>query len=377
MREADTARRSLQPTRIQVPQARLDDLRSRLERTHWAQEIDGAGWEYGVPLARLRPLVDAWRTRWDWRAWETRLNAYPQFTTVIDGQTIHFLHVRSARDDALPLILTHGWPGSVFEFLDLIDRLVDPDAHGAPGQLAFHVVVPSMPGFGFSGPTTERGWDTRRIARAWIELMRRLRYDRYGSAGNDWGSYVAPDMGRLAPKQIVGVHVTQVFDAPGRDDVIDPTSPEEVSASAGLEWFDANMSAYDIVQTQQPQTIAHALADSPVGLLAWHLNIYRDGLDPDYILANVSTHWLTDTVASAMRLYHEDRRLPRRAEPMTLPFGLAQFRNDTQAIRRFAAVLYPNIAAWNSYDMSGHFAAHEVPDVLAADLRAFFSSVRI
>ncbi|HEY3556488.1 MAG TPA: epoxide hydrolase [Kribbella sp.] len=358
------------PYRIDVPEAELEDLRYRLDRVRWAQEVDDAGWDYGSPVDELKRQVDYWRNTYDWRAWEARLNEYPQFTTTIDGQNIHFLHVKSPDPDALPLILTHGWPGSIAEFLDIVEPLTKP----GDGP-AFHLVIPSLPGSGFSGPTSTRGWDTFRIAAAWAELMKNLGYDRYGAVGNDWGAHIAPELGRLAPNAVIGVHVTQIFSDVDPAE-FDRSSPEERAAVEGLEWFQQNMDAYGHLQTQQPQSLAHALTDSPVGLLGWHNLIYRGGLDPDFVLTNVMIHWLTGTVASAMRIYYEQGRASRPAEPTTVPLGLAQFRDDVQAIRRFAERDHANIISWNSYDTGGHFAAHQEPDLLVNDLRTFFTQLR-
>jgi epoxide hydrolase len=362
----------VRPFRIEIPEADLDDLRARLDRTRWADDLPEAGWDYGVPVAHVRKLAAYWRDGFDWRRQEARLNAYPQFTTTLDGQNVHFLHVRSPEPGALPLILTHGWPGSVAEFLDVIGPLTDPRAHGAdPAGIAFHLVIPSMPGFGFSGPTTERGWTPRRIGAAWTELMARLGYSRYGAAGNDWGSYVAPEVGRAAPGRVVGVHVTQLFSLPaGQPGELDNPSAEEQAALEGLRWEEENL-VHDKVQMVQPQTLAHGLTDSPAGLLGWHCQLYG-ALDPDYILTNVSIHWLTGTVASAMRLYWEFRHDQTKAGPTTVPLGLAQFSHDFKAIRRFAERDHSNIVSWNVYDAPGHFAARQSPDLLVADIRRFF-----
>jgi pimeloyl-ACP methyl ester carboxylesterase len=235
----------IRPYRIEIPQADLDDLQHRLDRVRWAQEIEGAGWDYGVPLSVLKPLVDYWKTTYDWRAWEARLNAYPQFTTAIDGHNVHFLHVKSPEPGALPLILTHGWPGSVAEFLDIIEPLADPRAHGGDPATAFHLVVPSLPGFGFSGPTIERGWNPFRIAAAWVELMRRLGYERYGAAGNDWGAVISPIVGLKAPASVVGVHVTHIFESPEDDADLDPAVEAERASIEGLAWYHRVLDAYD------------------------------------------------------------------------------------------------------------------------------------
>jgi pimeloyl-ACP methyl ester carboxylesterase len=366
----------IRPFRIDIPQVELDDLRDRLDRVRWAEELPDVGWEYGVPVAFVKELVDYWRNGYDWRIWEARLNTYPQLTTEIDGQNVHFLHVKSPEPDALPLILTHGWPGSVAEFLAIIDPLVDPTSHGGDPATAFHLVVPSLPGFGFSGPTTERGWNPHRIAKAWAELMPRLGYDRYGAAGNDWGTYVSLELGRAAPQSVIGAHVTQIFSLPaGEPGELDGLTDDERTTLAETKWWDEHVAVHDVVQFRQPQTLAHALADSPAGLLGWHCQLYR-GLDADYILTNVMIHWLTGTVASAMRLYYEFDKAPVPAEPTTVPVGLAQFTHDFTVIRRFAERDHKNIVSWNVYDRPGHFAAHQSPDLLVGDIRQFFAGLR-
>ena len=256
----------IRPFRIDVPQADLDDLQARLERTRWPDELPDVGWDYGVPLGYVKELAEYWRTGYDWRAWETRLNAYPQFTTTIDGQNVHFLHVRSPEPDALPVILTHGWPGSIVEYLDVIDRLSDPRAHGGDPSDAFHLVIPSLPGYGFSGPTHEAGWTNERIAKAWAVLMDRLGYDRYGAVGNDAGSMINPELGRHDPEHVLGVHVTQIFSFPSGDpsEMADLTSEEQRELGT-LQWFYENKMSFNTLMAQQPQTLSFALLDSPVG----------------------------------------------------------------------------------------------------------------
>lgn len=356
----------MQPFRIDIPQADLDDLRGRLERVRWTGELPGVGWDYGVPVAHVRELVERWRTSFDWRSVEARLNAYPQYTTTIDGQNVHFLHVRSSEPNALPLIVTHGWPGSVAEFLDIIEPL---------RRNGFDLVIPSLPGFGFSGPTVERGWNPRRVAAAWAELMKRLGYGRYGAVGNDWGSFVSPELGRVDPDHVVGVHVTQLFSLPaGVPGELDGLSEEERAALDEMEWFDENF-VYDKLHSTQPQTLAHALSDSPVGLLAWQGQLMR-GLDADYVITTAAIHWLTGTVASAMRMYYEFAKQPPPDGPTTVPIGLAQFSDDFKPIRRFVERDHRNLISWNVYDRPGHFAAHQSPDLLVGDIRQFFARFR-
>jgi pimeloyl-ACP methyl ester carboxylesterase len=373
-RGADT---EIQPFRIETPQAALDDLYDRLARAQWPDELPGAGWDYGVPLGYVRRLAEYWRDGYDWRAWESRLNQYPQFTTTIDGQRIHFLHVRSPEPDALPLILSHGWPGSVVEFLDVIGPLSDPRAHGGDPADAFHLVIPSLPGYGFSGPTRETGWNRYRIARAWAELMRRLGYTRYGAAGNDAGSFIAPELGRIDPEHVVGVHVTQIYSFPSGDPAeLAGLSAEEQRELATLQWFFENKMSFNQLMSQQPQTLAFALRDSPAGLLAWNAQLFGEELDDDFALTNVMLYWLTGTAASAARLYYEDAHAAHPAEPTTVPIGLAAFAGDFSGIRRFAERDHANIVHWSVFDHGGHFAAHKAPDLLSGDVRAFFRRFR-
>jgi pimeloyl-ACP methyl ester carboxylesterase len=366
----------IRPFRVDVPQATLDDLRDRLARVTWPDELPGVGDSYGVPVSYVRPLAEYWRDGYDWRAQEARLNAHPQFTTEIDGQTIHFLHVRSPEPDALPLILTHGWPGSVVEFLDVIGPLSDPRAHGGDPADAFHLVIPSLPGYGFSGPTHEAGWGRYRTARAWATLMARLGYTRYGAAGNDAGSMVSPELGRIDPEHVVAVHVTQIFSFPTGDpaELADLTE-EEQKEMATLQWFYTTKFSFNTLMSQQPQTLAFALLDSPVGLLAWNGQLL-EGLDRDFALTNVMLYWVTRTAASAARFYYEDAHAEAPKEPTTLPLGLAAFGGDFSGIRRFANRDHQNIVSWSVFDQGGHFAAHKEPELLTGDMRAFYRRFR-
>ena len=369
--------------RIEVPDAELADLRDRLARVRWAPEPPGG--DYGVSGSAVRKLVEHWRDGFDWRAVEARLNAYPQFTTDIDGATVHFLHVRSPEPDALPLILTHGWPGSVAEYLDVIGPLTDPRAHGLDPAIAFHLVIPSLPGFGWSGPAVDSGWSPRRIAAAWTVLMARLGYRRYGAAGNDWGSVISPEVGRSAPDSVVGVHVTQIFSSPEGNvpfhpPTVEPASvallpPDEQALVAGLRHFQRTMASYHHVHAEQPQTLAYALTDSPVGLLAWNMQV-MGGLDPDALLTHVAIHWLTRTAGTAPRIYLEDHRDPVPTAPTTVPLGLAQFPYDAQAIPTYARRDHSNIVSWHVYDRGGHYAAQQAPDLYSNDVREFFAQLR-
>lgn len=375
---------AITPFRIDVPQAAVDDLAARLARVRWTGASPGEEGEDGVGLSWVRRLVDRWRDGYDWRAAEARMNAYPQFTTEIDGQTIHFFHVRSAQPGAFPLILTHGWPGSVVEYLNLIEPLTDPAAHGGDAADAFDVVIPSLPGYGFSGPVREQGWTNQRIAAAWAELMRRLGYDRYGAVGNDAGSMIGPELGRLDGDRVTGVHVTQVFSFPtGDPSEFEGLSQQDMTALQQLQWFYENKFSFNQLHSQQPQTLAHALADSPAGLLAWNGQLFGSDagvqdLDDDFILTNVAVYWFTNTAGSAMRLYFENAKAGMQAkEPTTVPLGLAGFRGDFWGIRKFADRDHAHVVQWNVYDEpGGHYAAHLYPDVLAGDIRGFFHDRR-
>jgi epoxide hydrolase len=376
-----TANSEIRPFRIEIPQENLDDLHDRLSRVRWASEVPGPAPEsYGVSLAWVRKLTEYWRDGYQWRAAEARLNQYPQFVTEIDGQDIHFLRIESPEPDALPLILTHGWPGSVVEFLNVVGPLTDPRAHGKDPSIAFDLVIPSLPGFAFSAPLTGRGWSTQRTAAAWVELMHRLGHQRYGAAGNDAGSMICPEMGRLDPEHVIAVHVTQVFSFPSGDPAeFNGMSAEDGAAMQKLQWFTDHKISFNQLQSQQPQTLAHALADSPVGLLGWNTQLMSPDamgdkpLDEDFILTNVALYWFTNTGGSSVRFYYEDARGTRHTEPTTVPLGVAGFSGDFSGVRRFAERDHKNLAQWNMHpEPGGHYAAHLEPDVLADDIRNFY-----
>ncbi|MEU7742794.1 epoxide hydrolase family protein [Nonomuraea sp. NPDC049158] len=366
----------IRPFRIEIPQQDLDDLQERLARTRWSGELPpepadepaqtGAvpsGWEYGIPLAPLRELVAYWRDGYDWRAWERRLNGHPQFTTEIDGQNLHFVHVRSANPGATPLLMIHGWPNTVMQYVDLIDALGD----------AFHLVIPSLPGFAFSGPTTERGWNRHRVARALAELMARLGYDRYGVHGNDLGAKIAPDLGRIAAERVIGVHVTQVFSFPTGDPAeFENLTQEEAGQLRFQQTFDTGMIGFAVMQETAPQNVAHALADSPVGQLAWNYQLLA-GLTRDQILTSATIYWLTNTAASAARLFYEDHHTEHPKEPTSVPLGFASFAYDFRPLRRFAERDHHAIVSWTEYDRGSHWAPQDAPDLLAGDIRQFFA----
>jgi pimeloyl-ACP methyl ester carboxylesterase len=379
----------IRPYRVEIPQADLDDLRDRLGRTRWPIALPGAEWSRGVPVDYLKGLVAYWVDGYDWRKQEAALNEYPQFVTEIDGQTIHFMHVRSPEPDATPLVLSHGWPGSVVEFLDVIGPLTDPRSHGGDPADAFHVVIPSIPGFAFSGPAAETGWDSNRTARAYAELMRRLGYERYGAQGGDYGVFIAPDLGRVDPEHVIGVHVNAAtfgfipFGEVSEEELAGMTDSEKTRV-ARLGNYMAEMNGYFQQQATRPQTLSYSLADSPVGQLAWIVEKFKewtdgdglpeDAVSRDHMLTNVMLYWLTNTGGTSANLYYESMHSGTWPTPSQVPTGVANFAQDV-ALRAYAEQ-GNNIVHWSEFDRGGHFAAMEAPDLLVGDVRAFFGSLR-
>jgi pimeloyl-ACP methyl ester carboxylesterase len=388
---------TIQSFRIDIPQADLDDLHTRLDRTRWPDELPGAGWAYGVPLDYLRELVRYWRNAYDWRAAEARLNEWPQFTTTIDGANVHFAHIRSPEPDATPLIITHGWPGSIVEFLDVVGPLSDPRAHGGDPADAFHVVVPSIPGFGFSGPTRETGWELGRVAAAFAELMDRLGYGRFGAQGGDWGAAISRELGRAHTDRIIGVHLNllpgaQATAEPGVEELtaLSPRERERALASwdRTQEWT-RERQGYGVLQSTRPQTLAYGLTDSPVGQLAWIAEKFKewtdsdehpeDAVDRDQLLTNVMLYWLTGTAGSSARIYYERAHADgwgAPVQPSTAPTALAVFPRENFIPLRHVADRTEVIVRWTEFDRGGHFAAMEEPDLLVGDVRAFFRDLR-
>ncbi|GAB2917859.1 epoxide hydrolase [Micromonospora polyrhachis] len=375
-----------QPFRVEIAESDLDDLRDRLAKTRWPDELPGVGWSYGINKDYLVELVGYWRSGYDWRRHEARLNEFPQFTTTIDGQNIHFLHVRSPESDATPLIMTHGWPSTVYDFLDVIGPLTDPRAHGADPADAFHLVVPSVPGFAFSGPTRDTGWGSNRTARAWAELMRGLGYQRYGAQGGDFGSIVSPELGRVAPDEVIGVHVNALANAsvPTDPSDLDKLSEAERKLAQEQEMWWYEHSGYATQMSTRPQTLAYALNDSPAGQLAWNLEWFvdwdpttseRTPVDRDAILSNVSIFWLTGTAGSAARIYREAgaEGWGERPASSPVPTGVANFLGD-RALRGLAE-LSNNVTHWSEFDRGGHFASLQAPGLLVTDIREFFRQV--
>jgi pimeloyl-ACP methyl ester carboxylesterase len=341
----------------------------------------------------LKDLVHYWRYGYDWRAAEAKLNEWPQFTTTIDGANLHFAHIRSPEPDATPLIVTHGWPGSIAEFAAIAGPLSDPRAHGGDPADAFHLVLPSIPGFGLSGPTRETGWEPRRLATAFAELMGRLGYQRYGAQGGDWGAVISRELGRTHPDDVIGVHLNLI---PGASASVEP-SVEELAALSPAErertlasWlrnlaWSRERQGYADLQATRPQTLAYGLTDSPVGQLAWIAEKFKEWTDPasvidrDQLLTNVMLYWLTRTAGSAGRIYYERAHAEywgKPIEPSTAPTALADFAHENFIALRHLAEQTDNIVQWTEYDRGGHFAAMEVPDLLVADIQRFFRRLR-
>jgi pimeloyl-ACP methyl ester carboxylesterase len=379
-----TITEEIRPFRIDVPQADLDELARKLDSVRWPAPLPGDDWDTGVPTKWLRALAEYWRSGYDWRAAERELNAFGQFTTTIDGQNIHFLHVRSAEPDAMPLILTHGWPGSVAEFLDVIGPLTDPAAHGGDPADAFHVVVPALPGFGFSGPVAEGGWTTNRIARAWVELMSRLGYERFAAQGGDIGSSVSPELGRVAPDRVIGVHVNAANflpPLPMADEERASLTDLERDRVARVETFMREEVGYIAIQSTRPQTIGYGLVDSPVALLAWMTDKFREWTHPrqtlpdeDRLLTNVMLYWLTGTAGSAAYVGYAQHEGWGPKANSGVPTAVMAFAHDI-AIRRYAE-REATVVRWTDVDRGGHFAALEEPQLLVADVREFFRTLR-
>jgi pimeloyl-ACP methyl ester carboxylesterase len=390
----------IHPFQVEVPEDELAELRRRIASARWPSRELVPDRSQGVQLATLQELARYWTTEYDWRKGEARLNALPQFTTQIDGVDIHFLHVTSPHEDALPLIMTHGWPGSVIELLETVGPLTDPTAHGGIAEDAFHLVLPSLPGYGFSGEPTELGWDPGRTARAWAELMGRLGYTRYVAQGGDLGAIVTDVMGRQAPQGLVGIHMNLLVTTLGAPTPPPGDTEEERAALEAINTFTTSGFGYFLEQSTRPQTIGYALLDSPVALAAWMLDHDTDSyqkisravlegqpsghLTPDRIVDNVTLYWLTGTGASAARWYWElgqaqaKARAAGQAPPeVSVPVGFTTFPGEIfRAPRSWVEASYPSLTYFNEADRGGHFAAWEEPELFASEVRAAFRSLR-
>jgi len=376
----------IRPLTLAIPDTQIEDLKRRIAMTRWPEAETVDDWSQGTPLEALKALVAYWMDDYDWRRCEARLNGFGQYLTEIDGLDIHFLHVRSPHVEAVPLILTHGWPGSVIEFMEVIGPLTDPVAHGGKAEEAFHVVVPSLPGYGFSGKPPANGWGVEKIGRAWAELMRRLGYTRWFAQGGDWGAIITTTMGGQAPEGLAGIHTNMPVARPTREDYAEPSAEVEAAKVAGEKYktFD---SGYSAIQSTRPQTIGYALVDSPVALAGW---IYEkmwswtdnkgsplDALSMDAILDNVMLYWLPANGASAARLYWESFGAIGKSGPVLLPAGVSTFpREITKAPRKWAERILQNLVYWNDAPRGGHFAAWEQPQIFVEEVRKCFALMR-
>jgi epoxide hydrolase len=372
----------IQPFKAHIPDRILIDLKRRLADTKWPDQLPGTHWEYGADIEKVRELADYWQKQYNWRAQEARINRFHQYTTVIDGQQIHFIHERSPRPDAIPLLLIHGWPGSILEFTGLIDSLTGPTDRNMP---AFNVVIPSLPGFGFSGPTTTRGWSPKRMAKALTVLMDRLGYSRYGIQGGDFGSTIARDIAYQAPTHVIGLHLNLLFaDPPNQEAIAKMSDPERWRFS----YFQRDESSYFRLQSAEPQTVAYALTDSPVGWLAWMIDKFQmltdnngdflTAVDRDTFLTDVTLYWVTGTIGSAMRMYRENRLSGEQSAPLPhleTPVAYADFPKEVFATPLSWIEQSYNVVQYTKMPRGGHFAALEQPDLLIEDVRKFFAKV--
>jgi pimeloyl-ACP methyl ester carboxylesterase len=376
----------IEPFTLAIPQAELDDLKDRLARTRWPEQETVDDWSQGAPLAKVKALCDYWRDSYDWRRCETVLNGLGQYKTEIDGLGIHFLHIRSPEPNALPMIMTHGWPGSVIEFMKVIGPLTDPVAHGGKAEDAFHLVIPSLPGYGFSDKPSSTGWKIERIAAAWVTLMQRLGYDRFVAQGGDWGSVTTAAMARLNPPQCIAIHLNMIAILITPEDAANPT-PTEQAVLDRLVYYEQQDAGYAAQQGTRPQTLGYGLTDSPAAQAAWIYEKFHawtdnpgnpeDVLSMDDMLDNIMLYWLSGTAASSGRLYWESMRTGYTREPSSMPTGISIFPNDIfRASRRWAERYYTNIIHWNELDRGGHFAAFEQPGLFVEELRQSFRTIR-
>ena len=372
-----------QTFRIEIDDDAILDLRNRLDRTRFPQQIDDVGWDLGTDLDVLRDLCEHWRHDFDWREAEAALNEWPQFLAEIDGEQLHYAHITSPEPSARPLVITHGWPGSIAEFLDIVGPLTDPAAHGGRSEDAFHVVLPSIPGFGFSGPTITRGVDPTRIAGMIAALMSQLGYDQYFAQGGDWGAIITTELGRVDAEHLLGIHITMPVVPPVESD--DLTAAEHDAIEAFTYYRDVD-SGYATIQGTKPQTIGYALNDSPAGLAAWIVEKFRQWSDcdgdlwqsytPDQLLTNLSIYWFTQTAHSSARIYFERRHNSPTGGRVEVPTGVARFPKEIfRPSRRWCEAIY-DITSWTEFGHGGHFAAMEVPHLLVGDIRAFAHPLR-
>jgi pimeloyl-ACP methyl ester carboxylesterase len=376
----------IRPFTVAIADSEIDDLKQRLNRTRWPDQETVPDWSQGVRLENAKSLINYWEREYDWRRFETELNRFPQFLTEIDGLDIHFIHVKSKNPKAMPLILTHGWPGSIVEFLKLIGPLTDPAASGGNVEDSFDVVIPSLPGFGFSGKPTETGWTVSRIATAWVELMKRLGYKNWTAQGGDWGSVVTTVLGAMRPEGLLGIHLNSPYAFPAQ--IPDTLSPEEQNAVDTLALYNGDMGGANHLQGTKPETIGIALADSPAGQAAWiyekfqsktdNHGLAEDALATDEILDAISLYWFTNSAASSARIYWENKADGRMALPkLTLPVAVTVFPRDIPLLpRSWIEDTYSNLIHYGEANKGGHFAAFEQPEIMISEIRAGLSSLR-
>lgn len=378
------------PFKVNVPESVIEDLKARLQRTRFPDQLPGAGWDYGSELSYVKELCAYWRDEFDWRAAEARFNAFPQFMTNIAGEQLHFYHIRSPEPHAIPLIITHGWPGTVTEFLEIFGPLSDPRRYGGDPRDAFHVVAPSIPGYGFSGPTSRRGFSSKDAAEINIRLMELLGYERYIAQGGDWGSQISSLMTMLHPERVIALHLNMILGRP--PDIANPLAGLGTEDLAYMEWkrgYDAREGGYHGIQSTKPQSLAYGLTDSPAGLAAWIVEKFKTWSDcgddieksysKDQLLENIMLYWVTGTINSSMRLYYESigpaavMMEPKRTE---VPTGHARFPAEIRRTPRLWAEQFYNIVRWTEMPKGGHFAAFEVPELFVAELREFVRPFR-
>ncbi len=377
------------PYLIDIPETQLEDLRERLKRTRWPDSETTGNWEQGMPLSYTKELANYWQTNYDWRRCEQKLNNWPQYTTQIDGLDIHFIHCRSPHKNALPLIISHGWPGSVIEFHKIIDALTNPTDHGGNAEDAFHVVAPSLPGFGFSGKPATPGTSVEKIGRMWGQLMDRLGYERYVAQGGDWGSIITQSMAQTQTSHCAGIHINMPIVAPDPDTMADLTT-RETGALEAMAYYSDWDSGYSKQQATRPQTLAYALADSPVGQMAWIVEKFYAWMDcefdgekhpeniltKDELLDNVMIYWLNNAAGSSARLYWESFNNPDMS-PIDMPTGCSAFPKEIfRCSERWAKKRFRNLIYWNELDKGGHFAALEQPEIFLGELRQCFKTLR-
>ncbi|MEC9034048.1 MAG: epoxide hydrolase [Actinomycetota bacterium] len=379
----------IHPFTISVNEDQISDLNARLSATRWPDQIPDSGWDYGCDQVWLKDLARYWAEEFDWRATENQINSFDHFLTEIDNQSFHFIHQKSPHEGALPLVLNHGWPGSVVEFLEVIRPLTNPEVYGGDPSDAFHVVAPSLPGYGWSKPPTEKGWGVNRTASAFVTLMNRLGYDKYGVQGGDWGSMVSRHMAHLDPTKVVGCHVNMMAAGPaGNEDDFADITPQEQQHFDRSSWYAAEDNGYFRIQETRPQTLGAGLNDSPVGLLSWigekfygwtdHEDDLFSVVDRDTLLANVAVYWFTETINSSTRFYFENRQ-PGGMTMDSLgdvPLGVSAFPNELFVARKRWVEASHNVVFWREHEKGGHFASLEAPQIYIDDVREFFRGVR-